>query len=277
MSIADFRKTIWQHYRNCQRAMPWRPPVLRIRADGSIDPYRILISEIMLQQTQVARVMHKYPAFVRRFPNIKSLAGARTADVLGAWSGLGYNRRALHLKRCAERIMEEYRGRVPRDPAGLASLPGIGRATAGAICAFAFNMPVAFIETNIRRVFIHFFFTRAPRVSDADILPLVAKTLPKKNARAWYYALMDYGAMLARAVPNPNRKSAHYAKQKAFAGSDRQMRGMVLRALGSHQRIPKRKLVATLGIPQRRFISILSSLEKEGMIAVSKNFVQYGP
>ncbi len=146
---AQFRKLIWRYYLTHSRPMPWR----RTR-----DPYRILVSEVMLQQTQVVRVTPFYKNFIEKFPNIRALARAETRDVLRVWQGLGYNRRALSLHKLAKDILEKHDGRLPRDAEHLMALPGIGPYTAGAIRAFAFNEPEIFIETNIRRVFIHFFF-----------------------------------------------------------------------------------------------------------------------
>ena len=164
--------------------MPWRT---------TRDPYSILVSEIMLQQTQVERVKTKYTEFLAAFPTIESLASSLLTDVLRTWQGLGYNRRAIALKRCAEEIVSRYSGQFPRDTAELETLPGIGPYTARAVAAFAFGMAEPLIETNIRTVFIHFFFHGRDRVSDREIMPLVARTLDRHNPREWYYALMDFG------------------------------------------------------------------------------------
>ena len=151
ITISAFRKEIWAYYRRAGRGdLPWR---------HTRDPYAILISEIMLQQTQVVRATEYYKKFLKRFPNFRSLARAKTGDVLAAWQGLGYNRRAMFFKRTAEIVVEQYGGRLPHTRAALESLPGIGRGTSGSLMAFAFNEPEIFIETNIRRVFIHFFFS----------------------------------------------------------------------------------------------------------------------
>lgn len=248
-----------------RRAMPWRAPPLRVRADRSVNPYVIVVSEIMLQQTQVPRVMEKYPIFVKRFPNFASLARAPLSAVLASWSGLGYNRRALFLKRLGEAITREYRGQVPRDPKVLETLPGIGRATAGSICAFAFDMPVAFIETNVRRVFIHFFFPRKKRVRDEELMPLVARACPKQGARDWYYALMDYGSYLSKRIENPNRNSARYVKQKRFAGSQRELRGMIVKVLLARKRISVIGIANATGQPVARVRMVVASLEHDHM------------
>lgn len=249
-----------------RRPMPWRAPPLRVRKDRSANPYAIIVSEIMLQQTQVSRVTEKYPLFMRTFPDFSTLARAPLDKVLRAWSGLGYNRRAAFLKALSETIVREHRGAVPRNPAALAALPGIGKATAGSICAFAFDMPVAFIETNIRRVFIHFFFKNRKRVRDQDILPLVERACPKQGSRDWYYALMDYGAFLAGQIENPNRKSAHYARQKRFEGSERELRGKIVRVLLSGKRVSFKRLSEEVREPLGRIRHAIASLERDRMV-----------
>jgi A/G-specific adenine glycosylase len=255
-AIRLFQDVIRRHYRENGRVMPWR----RTR-----NPYRIVVSEVMLQQTQVERVLAKYNQFISAFPDFRALAGAPTSAVLKHWQGLGYNRRALALKQSATIVMETFAGRLPRDPDVLMTLPGIGRATASAIAAFAFNKPVVFIETNIRRVFIHFFFDGEGKIHDADISPLVEQTLDTSNPREWYYGLMDYGVELGKNRQNPNRRSAHYTKQSPFEGSDRQLRGQILRALLSDT-LTARQLSRKLGADPKRMIGILGQLQKEGFI-----------
>jgi A/G-specific adenine glycosylase len=237
--------------------MPWRE---------TRDPYRILVSEIMLQQTQVERVRAKYEEFLAEFPDVGSLAVAPLERVLSRWQGLGYNRRAVALHRCARILARQHGGRVPEDPAALVALPGIGPATAGAIRAFAFNAPAVFIETNVRRVYLHEFFPGRDSVADAEVTPLVAATLDKKRPREWYYALMDYGTALSRLVPNPNRRSRTYARQSRFEGSDRQVRGAMLRALlgGGVRKGPW--LARSLGCELARTLRLLRELEREGFV-----------
>ncbi len=215
-----FREVIWDHYRKHGRAMPWR---------ATSDPYHIVVSEFMLQQTQVSRVMQKFGPFVERFPDWATLASARLVEVLAQWQGLGYNRRAKFLHQCAASVMQLHHGALPADPNLLAGLPGIGRNTAGAVCAFAFNQPVVFIETNIRRVFLHFFFSDAEGIHDRELMPWIEAALDRDEPRRWYWALMDYGAVLKSQVTNPNRRSAHYTRQSPFEGSRRQIRGAVVR------------------------------------------------
>lgn len=262
--IRVFKTAVWRYYRVHKREMPWR----NIR-----DSYRILVSEVMLQQTQVSRVLQKYPAFIKKFPNFQTLASASSRAVLGAWQGLGYNRRALLLKQCAEIVMREYGGVLPREPAELAKLPGVGKATAGSIAAFAFNVATPFIETNIRRVFIRFFFGNAKKVRDAEILKLVEKTVDRKNSREWYYALMDYGTMLAKTIPNPNKKSASYARQSRFSGSDRELRGKILKILLSRGSYTAAELCRQTSESRQRVKKICDALMVEGFIRKRKNFL----
>jgi A/G-specific adenine glycosylase len=186
---------------------------------------------MMLQQTQVKRVVEKYREFLRRFPDIASVANAPLRVILEQWQGLGYNRRALALKKMASAVVDRHDGRIPSTIEALQDLPGVGPATAGAVRAFAFNKPAVFIETNIRSVFIHFFFSKRKGVKDSEIIPLIAQTLDEKKPREWYYALMDYGVALKEWHTNPSRRSAHYARQSPFEGSLRQARGAILRAL----------------------------------------------
>jgi A/G-specific adenine glycosylase len=255
--IKEFRKMVLGHYRGHGRDLPWRK---------TSDPYHILVSEIMLQQTQVERVAVKYPVFVAAFPDFPSLAEAPLAEILAAWQGMGYNRRAISLQKCSRRVVEEFDGVLPQDPEILATFPGIGRATAASICAFAFNMPVIFIETNIRRVFIHFFFENATAVGDADILPLAKKALYRKDPRTWYNALMDLGTDIRSVAGNPNRRSRHYAKQAAFEGSDRKIRGSIIRALLAREYMTPDGIVQEVGEETGRTSRILADLEEEGFI-----------
>ncbi|OQB39750.1 MAG: A/G-specific adenine glycosylase [Candidatus Latescibacteria bacterium ADurb.Bin168] len=221
-AVDGFRGLVYRAYRDFGRDLPWR---------HTRDPYEILVSEVMLQQTQVGRVAQKYHEFLRAFPVFRDLYEAPLSDVLTVWQGMGYTRRAVALKRIAERVIRDCDGRLPRSPEHLQTFPGIGTATAGAICAYAYNLPTLFIETNIRRVFIHTFFGEHETVSDRQILPLVEETLDHTQPRIWYYALTDYGAALGRRLENPNRKSAGYHRQGPFEGSKRQIRSTIVRAL----------------------------------------------
>ncbi|MBU7014223.1 MAG: A/G-specific adenine glycosylase [Theionarchaea archaeon] len=254
-SIAAFRTLIYDYYSVCGRSFPWRE---------TTNPYRILVSEFMLQQTQTQRVKAKYNQFIHAFPDIHALADAPFKDVLKVWQGLGYNRRALNLKKTAELVVTRFHGDLPSDVAILETLPGIGKATAGALAAFAFLKPAVFIETNIRTVYIHFFFSDREIVRDTEILPLVKVTLDRRNPREWYYALMDYGVMIKKSEKNPSRRSAHHQKQSPFEGSDRQIRGKILHILLDGPRSTG-VLIRECGASQR-VMRIIKQLEKEGLI-----------
>lgn len=222
MKLSVFQQYVKAFYAAHARVLPWR---------SHPTPYNVFVSEVMLQQTQVPRVVEKFNEFVALFPNFQALAQAPTDALLKAWSGLGYNRRALNLRKAAQLIIEKYQGTLPNSLEALDALPGIGPATAASIAAFAFNKPVVFIETNIRSVFIHHFFPKQTNIPDTQLLPLVAQTLDKKHPKKWYSALMDYGSFLKKQTANPSRKSKHYAKQSTFEGSDRQLRGRIIKLL----------------------------------------------
>ena len=254
--MEEFKKIVKDYYRKNKRDLPWR------KTDN---PYHILVSEVMLQQTQVSRVLIKYPIFISQFSNFKQLARASVKDVLQVWQGMGYNRRALYLKRIAEIMEGEYKGNLPDNPVILDSFPGIGPATAASIVAFAFNKPTVFIETNIRRVFINHFFKDKREVDDKQIFPLIQKTLDTKNPREWYHALMDYGSYLAKIMENPNKKSKHYSLQSSFEGSDRQIRGEILRLL-LKEGLPEEKLIKIIKKDPDKIKNILRDLTKEQFI-----------
>jgi A/G-specific adenine glycosylase len=255
--IQEFKSIIWDYFNNYGRQFSWR---------CTTDPYQIVVSEIMLQQTQTHRVAGKYEQFLALFPDFKRLAEAPLRDVLAAWQGLGYNRRAIALQKTAQKIIDEFNGILPDNPELLVTFPGIGKATAASICAFAFNKPTVFIETNIRTVFIHFFFKDQAEVHDKELLPFVEQTVDAKKPRLWYYALMDYGVMLKKNMPNPSRRSKHHNKQSKFEGSDRQIRGKILKILTSMPVISYDELLFLLESSQKRVDKILFDLQKEGFI-----------
>jgi A/G-specific adenine glycosylase len=223
----------------------------------------------MLQQTQVPRVVEKYREFVTRFPGWRSLAEAPLSEVLRAWQGLGYNRRAKFIHEAAKAVVREHGGELPRDPEILRRLPGIGPATAASIAAFAFNAPVTFIETNIRSVFIHHFFGSRTGVGDEQLRPLVEQALDRRNPARWYSALMDYGVELKRRVENPSRRSRHHVRQAGFEGSDRQVRGAVLRAVLDRPGLGMTRLIMQVGGDSARVMRIVRAMAREGMLAVA--------
>lgn len=263
--IRNFRDTVYAFYKkNGRDDLPWRK---------TANPYNILVSEIMLQQTQVERVIDKYRKFISVFPDFRSLAGASFSSVLTAWQGLGYNRRAMALQNTARIVTEQYSGMLPSSVEELKSLPGIGHATASAIAAYAFHKPVVFIETNIRRVFIHFFFHNRKDIRDSQILPIAEQALDRINPHKWYSALMDYGSMLKKTVENPNRRSAHYQRQSPFHGSNRQVRGMILKALVHEYPATGPALIKKLKQQPEQVRENLARLEKEGFIRrIGKNY-----
>lgn len=224
----------------------------------------------MLQQTQVDRVIPKYTAFLAAFPDIGALARASQTDVLGYWSGLGYNRRALFLKRSAEKVVSDFKGKMPKDPETLETLPGVGPYTARAIATFSSGGSYIFIETNIRSVFIFEFFPRSKKVSDAQLFPLIEAAAPKDDrVREWYYALMDYGVHLKKLHPNPSRKSAGYTKQSVFKGSLRQMRGAIVHRCTKEGTVTKAALVKEYGRAEKaRIEAVLAALKKEGFLDI---------
>lgn len=259
-AVHQLRETVWAYYAaHGRHDLPWR----QVSANGKLDPYAVLVSELMLQQTQVPRVIPKFTQFMSAFPDAHTLANAPLDAVLRAWSGLGYNRRAKFLWQAAKTLVREHGGQVPGAQEALVALPGVGPNTAGAILAYGFNQPAVFLETNIRTVFIHHFFHDGEKVADAQLTPLVATALDSASTREWYWALMDYGTHLKQAVGNASRSSKTYARQSAFEGSRRQIRGRVLKLLGESPQ-PVEALLAT--IADERLPGVLHDLVAEGMI-----------
>lgn len=261
--IQQFQQKVYDYYHTNKRDFPWRK---------GITPYKIVVSEIMLQQTQAPRVIEKFKLFIKTFPNFESLSKAPFKDILAVWQGLGYNRRALGLKKLAEIIVSEYKGKLPKTPEELVDLPWIGPHTAGSIVAYAYNYPSIFIETNIRSVFIHEFFGDKIEVTDKELLPYIQATLDRENSREWYNALMDYGAMLKDTRQNPSRRSKHYAKQSTFKGSNRKLRGMILRDLA--QRSCSSEYLSDTYLEEYDVLQVtnaLAQLQKEGLITKKKD------
>ncbi len=263
--IAD----ILEFYRNEGRYdLPWR----KVQT-----PYAVVVSECMLQQTQVDRVIPYFKKWMREFPSWRALSRAPQSKVLSCWKGLGYNSRALRLQSLAQRVVHDYAGRLPSEYDKLLKLPGIGPYTAGAVCAFAFNEYTPLIETNIRRVFIHHFFKDRQDVSDAEIFEIMKDMGEIRNPREWYAALMDYGASLPKIIKhNPNTQSKHYTKQSRFNGSDRQIRGRILEILlgAKDHKMSQQKLFNELGEERERYTKIVTRLEKENFLEkVGRSYV----
>jgi A/G-specific adenine glycosylase len=256
--IIAFRMMVYVHHRANPRPMPWRE---------TDDPYRILVSEIMLQQTQVERVKLKYAEFLTAFPTVYELAVASLSNVLQVWQGLGYNRRAMYLKRCSEEIVNRCAGQFPCTIDELQALPGIGHYTARAVAAFAYGVAEPLIETNIRTLFIHFFFHGCDAINDREIMPLIAASLDRDNPREWYYALMDYGVMLKQTHLNPGRRSRHHTQQSRLEGSNRQLRSRLLREVMEQPHITLKELVETLLTEREEVQRNLEVMQREGLLA----------
>ncbi|HEX7017678.1 MAG TPA: A/G-specific adenine glycosylase [Patescibacteria group bacterium] len=261
--ITHFQRFMGKWYiQHGRHELPWRQ---------TTDPYQILVSEIMLQQTQVDRVIPKYLAFLDKFSTVEELAQASVADVIKHWQGLGYNRRGLNLQRAAQQMVNEFNSTVPSTTDQLLSLKGIGPYTAAAIQAFAFNLPSTVIETNIRTVFIYHFFPTREQVSDQELRSLIESTLDQNHPRQWYSALMDYGTYLKSVLPNPTRQSKTYRKQSPLAGSLRQVRGQVLNVLTLKDSLTYDQLREKITGDKGKLLTALSDLEKEGFIQCTKN------
>lgn len=281
--LAEFRRKVLRWYRGHGRDLPWR----RTR-----DPYAILVSEVMLQQTQVERVTAKYKAFLSRFPTLRALANAPLGDVLRAWSGLGYNRRARRLWECARTVTREGHGRIPSGLGALRALPGIGRYTASAVSCFAFYTRAAIVETNVRRV-----LSRAlDGVDDAGerrAWELAEIALPRRAAHLWNQALMDVGALFCRPRPKCEscpaasicraRRSMRVGERPefvpreggAFVDSRRYYRG---RAVAALTRAPSLSFVALGEQVKAGFhetdlpwlLALLAELRRDGLLEIDR-------
>lgn len=268
-AISHFQDTVLEHYNKYARHdMEWRKHPTA---------YNVVVSEVMLQQTQVERVKPKFASFVKALPSFQALAQTDTKTLLSLWQGLGYNRRALNLQKTAQVIQQKYGGELPKHIDELVTLPAIGPATAGAIVAYAYNLPVVFIETNIRRAVIHHFFTDIDGVHDKDIYPILQTCIKNLDQnvtpREWYWAITDYGHRLKTITTNPNRKSKHYSKQSTFAGSARELRGKIVAHLISTNTSSSVELLklAQSELQKEQFNTIVQGLEKEQFLVKTEN------
>lgn len=259
--VARFQNDVLSHWREHGRHdLPWRK---------TTNPYRIMVSEVMLQQTQVPRVLEKYKEFLRAFPSVAALARSDLAPVLRVWSGLGYNRRGKYLHDTAKAIAANHGGRVPRMTADLRKLPGMGPYTTSAIRVFAWNLPDVLLETNIRAVYIHHFYQGRTSINDCELSAIAESAAAGQDPRVWHWALMDYGSEIKRLHKNPTRRSATYSMQSKFEGSLRQVRGSILRLLhsGAHGDLA---LARKLSFDERMVRAALSGLRKDGLIISEK-------
>lgn len=255
MRVDEVRELIWQKARELYRDMPWRQDT---------QPYFVLVSEIMLQQTQVERVRYKFQEFIDKFPNVTALASAPLAEVLTVWSGLGYNRRAQFLHQAAKQIEERFGGKIPTTSDELISLPGIGVNTAGALLAYSFNQPALFIETNVRTVLFYHFFPNQEVVSDRELRVQLDVLLDKEHPREFYWGLMDYGSELKKQGAGQLTKSKHYKKQAPLKGSLREVRGLILKALINGS-VEQNELARQMPVDDR-YTRALNDLLNEGLI-----------
>jgi len=260
--ISSFQAVILDYYRVHGRVFPWRE---------TIDPYHILVSEFMLQQTQTSRVVEKYIEFITAFPDVFQLARSPFHEVLRLWQGLGYNRRALALHKTASEIVDRYDGKVPDDPVLLQQLPGIGEYTASAMMAIAFNKPAVVIDTNIRTVYLYFFFRDVKTIGKSKIVLMIEKTIDRDSPREWYYALFDYGSMLKR--DKKDLEAGKRRKQGTFRGSDRELRGTILRLLLDAEVMTEDQLLIRLPSDNERIRRLLTQLHEEGLLEIRNGIV----
>ncbi len=290
--IKTFQTKILSWYAEHQRDLPWRQ---------NRDPYRILVSEVMLQQTQVSRVIPKYTAWFAAFPTLDDLAKAPISEVLRLWSGLGYNRRALFLQRTAKAIVFEHAGTWPQTEEDLKKLPGIGEYTAAAIACFAFDQQVAVVDTNVKKVILLEFFchceegispTRQSQndrelpihdekrdcftslaMTTKDLQKIADQLLPPGRAYDWNQALMDYASAILKKEKIPVQK------QSKFLGSRRYFRGKILKFLLQKHTIPRSDISLQLrdeqsSVDEATLDSILGELERDGFIKQTENTVK---
>ena len=260
--IELFRGIILDYYKNHGRTFSWRE---------TSDPYHILLSEMMLQQTQTERAAPKYAAFISRWPDFPSLAKAPFSEILIQWKGLGYNRRAMALKQIALTAVSQYGGTLPESYDELIKLPMVGPATAAAVLSFSYNKPALYLETNIRRVLLYFFFQNEENVHDLELYKLLEAVQVRQDPKNWYYALLDYGVFLKKIVKNPNQRSAHYTRQPVFENSNRQIRGQILTIFTEKGLVSMKELYYFLKFPQEKIDKCFSALKAEGFIIPLKS------
>lgn len=256
----DFLERLWAEYNSASRHMlPWR-------AEPYMSPYAILVSEFMLQQTQVQRVVPKFLAFMDAFPDLDSLRRAKQSDVISSWSGLGYYRRAKFLYAAAQSLPDGSKEVWSRGQ--LEACAGIGPNTAGAIRVYAYDTPELFIETNVRTVLLRHFFAESDSVSDKELQQILSQLLDYEHPRAFYWAIMDYGSALKRRGDRIARVSSHYKKQAPYEGSSRQLRASIIRQLADAKKPVSTRTVARR-LNDKRAASIIDQLLKENMIEQS--------
>jgi len=259
-----FQKKIFHWWKTHKRDLPWR---------HTYDPYNIMISEIMLQQTQVQRVLQKYIEFIQKYPTLQTLVEAKNADILQLWKGMGYNRRSLYLKKAAEVILLAHKGVFPDSEEALLKLPGIGTYTARAILVFSFKKDIAMVDTNIRKIMVHFFFHDEIH-PDKDIQKVADQLVPKGKSWEWHQALMDYGAIeLSRELKVLKVYKVHKTvTSKPFKESNRFFRGRMMdlvREKKWKQHLLLQEMVVSYKKDVQFYEKILEKLLQEGLLARS--------
>ena len=260
-----FQKKIFQWWKVNKRDLPWR---------HTHDPYKILVSEVMLQQTTVSRVLTKYPVFIKAYPTVKDLANASSGDILRIWKGMGYNRRALYLLQTAKTIHEKYYNKFPISEQLLSKLPGLGKYTARAVLVFAFRKDIAMVDTNIRQILTHFFFHDKPQ-SEKIIQELADQLVPIGKSWEWHQAMMDYGAMNASEWRRPERSRRMERKPTPFKETNRYFRGRIIDLL-REKSYKEKELIENLYLEYGKdkifYIDLLKKLEKDGLVVQKNNF-----
>ncbi len=257
--VAKLRELIWNYYAQARRSFLWRE---------SVTPYNVVVSEVMLQQTSTIRVEQKFQDFIQQFSSFEALATASFEDVLRYWKGLGYNRRAKNLQTIAQKIVADHGGNLPANPSIIQTFPGIGAATASSICAFAFDAPSIFFETNIRTVLIYFFIHEDRVVHDKELLPFATALFDLSRPRDWYYALMDVGVLIKKRVGNLTQMSKHYTKQSKFEGSRRQIRGKVLELLLATPHLTQKEIEIRIADGAARTQGVIDELLSENFLVI---------
>jgi A/G-specific adenine glycosylase len=273
---AIHREALLAWYRPRLHDYPWRTE--------DPDPYAVLVSEVMLQQTQAPRVAPIFRGFMVRFPDVRALSSAARAELLRAWAGLGYNRRALALREAARAIVRDHGGEVPRDVASLRALPGVGPYTAVAVASIAFGVPVAAVDTNVRRITARVVHGAEPVGIPARLLQIEADAMvDRASPGEWNQALMDLGRFVCRPVPRcaecPLANACRFAledgsprpsapRQPAFEGSARQARGRVLAELRERGGASVLELATGTGMPIERTSRAAASLAGDGLATV---------
>lgn len=251
--VESFQTKIFDFYQQNRRSFPWRM---------TTDRYAIMVSEVMLQQTQADRVARRFPLWLERFPDVQALASASLREVLDAWSGLGYNSRGQRLHRAASMIVEQHGGEVPGDPAQLIGLPGIGAYTSRSIPVFADNLDLAAVDTNIRRVLIHE-LNLPESITPKALMEVAEEVLPKGRSCDWHNALMDYGAM---ELTSKKTGIAPLTRQSTFKGSRRWYRSALLRELLATGELSRESVEERYAECPHGIGSIVDSMVEEAMI-----------